>query len=156
MCIFAQKLINETQSTGIWSTIWSAEQHCPVTLWPCYPPLLFWYGTTRWHFKLLTSWPPPPPLQASDTNLNTRGNTPDLQLPSLTNQTALSKSFKIKQVQMSEERNHSPGSCRAERCDTPPRSSAWGCDTPWSAWLCLSWAARVCVFMSRGEGVWRG
>lgn len=42
-----------------------------------------------------------------------------------------------------------PGSCRAERCDTPPRSSAWGCDTPLSAWWFLNWAGPACIQRGR-------
>lgn len=52
------KLLNETQSAGIRSAIWSAEQHSP--LWPPPPQqrcsaLLFGNIVTQWHFKLLTS-----------------------------------------------------------------------------------------------------
>lgn len=44
-----------------------------------------------------------------------------------------------------------PGSCRAELCDTPPRSSAWGCDTPLSAWRCWNWAGPACIQRGRSE-----
>lgn len=42
-----------------------------------------------------------------------------------------------------------PESCRAERCDTPPRSWAWGCGTLWSA--CWPWSGAAAA-NSAGSG----
>lgn len=96
--------------------------------------VLLCYTVTQWHFKLSTS-------TCSYTQTTAQqGKQKDSQLvgASLYDQSDT-------------EESHSPVSCRAEQCGTPPRSLAWECDTPWSAWLFLK-NGPVCVCLRRRSG----
>lgn len=90
--------------------------------------VLFCYTVTQWHFKLSTS-----ACFYTQTTAQ-QGKQKDFQL--------LCASL---YDQSDTEENHSPVSCRVEQCGTPPRSLAWECDTPWSAWLFLKTGRSVCV-----------